>query len=552
MQGNRRFWMEVNNTPKQWWERHSLHLLLIALSVVPLLYPTTPPLIDLPGHMGRYAVEMRYGQVPALRQFYSFQWQLIGNLGVDILIIPMAKIFGLELGAKLIVILTAALTASGILWIAREVHSRVTPFAFFALPLVYGHPFLFGFINYCFALALALNAFALWLRLERLERFRVRAALFLLIAPVIWLSHAYGWGVLCLLCGSAELIHRHDKSNNWLRACVQTAIDCLPLVPPLILMVMWRTQAHVGGQTGGWFVWRAKWVYLEMTLRDRWRDFDIYSLIFVLVIIALCAALGAYAKLSGGRRLITYSRNLVLSSMILLTAFIFLPRSVYGSAYADMRMIPYVLIIALCGIRTWPGLGLHWKHGIAVAGLLFFAVRTAGTTWSFVQSQEVYAHALGALDYVPEGARLVSFVGHPCQAHWVTNRLEHVPGLAIVRRNAFSNDQWEMQGAQTMHNGYPLKFIPGMGREERLVSRYGYDASQIVTQFLCKGEGWWTLDTSLIYLPRDKFDYVWLLDPPEFNHDNLAGLRLVWKDGKNMLLQVDHSQHPFSRVNRGK
>lgn len=41
---------------RRWWEtRQSLTLVVIA-TMIPLLLPAVPPLVDLPGHMGRYRV----------------------------------------------------------------------------------------------------------------------------------------------------------------------------------------------------------------------------------------------------------------------------------------------------------------------------------------------------------------------------------------------------------------------------------------------------------------------------------------------------------------
>ncbi|KAB0300469.1 hypothetical protein FPQ48_27355, partial [Klebsiella pneumoniae] len=72
------------------------------LAAVPLIWPTVPPLVDLPGHMGRYRVQLEYAHQPWLAHWYRFEWQMIGNLGIDLLIEPLAPIFGLELAVKLI------------------------------------------------------------------------------------------------------------------------------------------------------------------------------------------------------------------------------------------------------------------------------------------------------------------------------------------------------------------------------------------------------------------------------------------------------------------
>ena len=65
--------------------------LLMLLSVVPLLYPAVPPLVDLFGHMGRYRVQLDLATSPCLQQYYEFDWAPIGNLGVDGLVQPLGR-----------------------------------------------------------------------------------------------------------------------------------------------------------------------------------------------------------------------------------------------------------------------------------------------------------------------------------------------------------------------------------------------------------------------------------------------------------------------------
>ena len=45
---------------------------------------------------------------------------------------------------KLIVLAIPPLTAASFLLVTREVHGRIPPTTFFALPFFYGFPFLFG------------------------------------------------------------------------------------------------------------------------------------------------------------------------------------------------------------------------------------------------------------------------------------------------------------------------------------------------------------------------------------------------------------------------
>ena len=77
---------------------------VVAATMVPLLYPPIPPLVDLFGHMGRYRVELDLGHSPWLQQYYDYHWAAIGNLGVDILVLLLGPLVGLEPAVKLIVL----------------------------------------------------------------------------------------------------------------------------------------------------------------------------------------------------------------------------------------------------------------------------------------------------------------------------------------------------------------------------------------------------------------------------------------------------------------
>ena len=100
------------------------------------------------------------------------------------------------------------------------------PTALFALPFAYGHPFMFGFVNFALSMALALCAFALWLRMARLGAMRLRAIIFVPISIILWVCHTYGWGTLGVLAFSAELIHQHDRFGKRRTALLHAVFHC--------------------------------------------------------------------------------------------------------------------------------------------------------------------------------------------------------------------------------------------------------------------------------------------------------------------------------------
>ena len=123
--------------PFDWLDRWPVVLLICLAAIAPLLVVDFPPLVDLYGHLGRYAVQTDLANRPALQPYYFYEWKLIGNLGADILVQLLHGVLGLEGSVRFVVILTQLLGAAGLLLVSREVHGRITPFAVAAIPMAY-------------------------------------------------------------------------------------------------------------------------------------------------------------------------------------------------------------------------------------------------------------------------------------------------------------------------------------------------------------------------------------------------------------------------------
>jgi len=231
--------------------------LLIAFAVaLPVLLPPVPPLTDLAGHIGRYAVQLDSGRDPHLAQWYTFTWQLIPNLGADILVQGLAPLIGLEPAVKAIAFAAAFLQALGLLLSARAIHGRVTPFAIFALPFVYAHSFLYGFLNFTLSLGLMWCSLALWVRLSRDERPRRRWLVFAVVATVVWTCHLVGWALLCIAAGSQEFVRQYDRKDSLVAAAIASIpplscflvpwlVKLLTFAPPTVIKFSCRNEYRV-------------------------------------------------------------------------------------------------------------------------------------------------------------------------------------------------------------------------------------------------------------------------------------------------------------------
>ena len=502
--------------PRGWWNHPLFLAALVLLAAVPLIWPTIPPLTDLPGHMGRYRVELADPHSPLRTLYYDFHWRFLANLGVDLAIVPMANAFGLELGVKLIVIAIPVLTASGLLWIAREAHGRVPPPALFALPLVYGFPLIWGFVNFCLSMALSLNAFALWLRLGRLDRRQLRGFLFLAIGILLTVVHIFGWAVLCLLAYAAELVRQRDDGRTVSKSLWYGALNCLWLAPPLLLMALWRSagsNAPHGIENADFFMFRAKYVYLLSALRTHNMGVDI-GCVFVLFGLIAFGLSGVWLRMS---------RTLGIATLMLAIAYLLLPRILLNSAYADMRLAPYVLMIGLVALTCRSGDRIE-AAVVAGAATVFTLFRIALLTFNFAQHDAANARQLQALDHVARGSRLFVEVALPCLSRWETTRMDHLGSMAIVRRDSFVNGQWDDPGAQLLS----IRYLPAHG--------YARDPTQQLRPDGCRPRRAKNYPEAINKLPHRAFDYVWLIDMPKDRWDSFPNLQPIWTGEKYGIL----------------
>jgi hypothetical protein len=284
---------------------------------------------------------------------------------------------------------------------------------------------------------------------------------------------------------------------------------------PILVMLIWRSETH-GGQTVDWFNWDIKWRWIYSALRDRWKWFDIASL-------TAAALVFAFAIFS---RKLTLSRNLAFSGIVLAAAFAIIPRIVFGSAYADMRLVPYLIAVALLSIRFSGAPDRRTAHVLAVLGLLFFATRTIASTVSLGMSGRDQHAKLQAIDHMSHGARVITLTGMPCQEYWPLLRSSHLGAMVIVRREGFSNDQWLLEGVNLLDLRY------------RAAGYFAADPSQLVRPDHCHDRLHRTISQSLSALPRKDFDYVWLVDVPPYDPSIVEGMKPVWRGPGSILYQT--------------
>jgi hypothetical protein len=447
-------------------------LVIIALAIavsLPLLLPPVLPMADLGGHLGRYAIQLDAGHDPQLAQWYTFRWLLIPNLGADLLVQALGPVMGLEPAVRAIAMLAVFLQAAGFLAVSRVVHGRITPFAIFALPFVYAHSLLYGFLNYTLSLGLLWCSLALWIAMGEGRARRSRWAVFALVATVMWACHLVGWALLCIAAGSYELWRQYErKGHRPVPAAIASIGPLSCLLVPWIVKLLTFQPATGSGKTAGFFRMADKLGELFQVFRDHWYPFDLISVEIVVVVIV-----GSWFF-----RWTQLNRGLILAAAITAVCVIVVPDRLLGSFFADQRLIEPALLFALLAIDLSGRAPARLLRVLFAAAVLFAGARLVGATVSLWQFGNRSANDLKVLAALPRHAQMVTLraIACPPPIRWPFDRRTHLAGYAIERRHAFSNDQWELPGAQLLHVHNPA------------AGRFEADDSQITYETPCRGD----------------------------------------------------------------
>jgi hypothetical protein len=470
--------------------RTALLVLFVLAYALPVLISNPVPLVDYPGHLARYYVQLHLQDSPALQRWYGFEWHLTGNLGVDLLMQGLGPLLGVEAAAKLIVAAIPPLFVAGLFAVAKAVHGRITPTAIAASPLAYAYPFQFGFVNFWLSVALALLAFAFWIHLSQS---RWRLPIFPVIALGLYVCHTYGWGVFWVLVAAWQAVEACRKRD------AMALLPALVIATPLLLLPL--QSGHLEPLASDFFNFKAKLIFILQALRDSWFLLDLSSLGF------LCALVAAGLGTNDFRR----APGLAIAAGALAILFFLLPRILLGSILADMRMVPIALAVALLAVDP---IRAQWLWPVSI---LFAVGRLSATAWSFTAQSANLDRELGALEYIPRGAAVVALYGNGSTAgQWRLPRGGHLPSYALIRRDAFASDQFILPGA----SGLRLKEspVPGLDRDPQ---HYAFTPAAMARK--------------VAMVPPDTVNALWIIDDPRGAPPTPPGFRAIWRSGRSGL-----------------
>ena len=417
-----RAWLRAEPGPTEFlW----LGLFLALLSALPVIVATYPQMVDYPAHLARMHIMLTRDGSPFLQEYYGFSWRWMGNLGADILVWPLTWFVSLETAGRIMAGLIPPLTAMSILAAEWAVRRRIGMASMLAFAFVWSPSAILGFLNFGLAQAAALFAFALWVMLDGKPW---RAPLFIPIGIFVWLGHVSGWGILGILVFGYEW----SKDKSW-----RAFLAPWPLFFPFLSLVLGDNPGKPPSygpapQLYKWAIWKQ-----AMRGTFQWVDYAM-----TIAVVLLMAASLFFKKWDG---------KLGWAAIMMLVSSLVLPRHIFGGDLVDARMISAGLMVG-CLCLSWRA--PRWVVLLIPAVFLF---RLGYTTIDWERDSRETAQALTALDGLPRGAKVASYVVTE-RREWGFNGKEHICGYAVVRLDAFTNCNFALPGIHmmTINGGGPF------------------------------------------------------------------------------------------------
>jgi hypothetical protein len=392
------------------------------LLALPAAIAPMPAMPDYPAHFASFYLLAAGAKAPLLAHFYRVQWAWVPNLAAEAIVPLLATVFGLT-GA------TALFLAAGILfWVLGAgavqwaLWRRVGIAPLFASLFAYNANLMWGFINYYFAMGLALCVFAGWIATGGKGN-TLRIAGFALAMLVVYFCHVFAAAALLLLIGCYEIgaTCRPASLVPIVKRLVPVAVVFIPAALAYIFL-------KPAGERG----------LVEFNLLDTWQDRLSAAVQFCFDRPAwiLLAALATLFAVGLWRKKLSVHPRMRLALIVLLVASVAVPEWAMGGWGIDLRL-PAVL-----GALAFASAEFCFTRRTAVAlafgtiAVVAFCSATLAGNWLYYDHR--FAEFRAASRVLPPESKIVTVLDGDAMGLASDQPYWHMAEYAIVDREAFT------------------------------------------------------------------------------------------------------------------
>lgn len=401
--------------------------LLFAVSVVPVLSVDTPAMIDYVNHLARMhlLVDAAAGRPnPA----YEIDWQLYPNLAVDFIVPVAARLVSVETAARLFLLLSQTLVVSGAIALELKVRGRHQLSGFAALITLYSLPFLWGLLNWEFGCGVALWAIVFWIHFRGGPWFFL-VGLHTCFFIVLFFAHLFALGVygLTIGCYEASQVRRYRQAaGTFVAMAFPAVVACL--------FLMWSGGAPEQPAFTWWFGLKLMWPLLVMNCYN------------IFLSIALGVSIAGLLVFLGYNRVLGLTRPAVLIGSGFFLAYLLMPARLFGGAYADVRLIPAIMLILPAFLTVhWPSAAVRSVAALVAATIILINAANVASIWAAYRSD--YAEIIASFRLLRANSTIL-VARSDAEVGRINAPMFYAPTLAVHYATAFVPSLYTLSGQQ--------------------------------------------------------------------------------------------------------
>jgi hypothetical protein len=403
-----------------------------------------PALGDYLNHLARMHIIASADQNIHLSQFYKLKWDIVPDIGMDLFVPFLSKIFGIYLAGKIFISIILILITTGISAIHYSIYRKFSFAPFLAFLFLFNHALLIGLLNYMLAMGIAFWAIAIWVSIREYHP-AIRFSVSFTFVIILFICHLYGVGLygLSILCFEIwRLREKREKSSRELIA--DTLVFSVPFLV-IVFLMLFSPTGGIGHETF-WKPLDNKFKAIEWIIGLYHTNID--RMIGATIAGGILWALG-----KGIFRLHPVGWIILATGT---TLFIFMPNILFGSGDADFRF-PIAIVFLTIAFSYWELPKISYRAVFIAAVVLLVAVRFIGVGKTWVKLDRNYDEFRQSFNNIEPGSKLLTvWARYPEYPYKKGLPINYTNCMAIIDRSIYSPGIFTKEGHQvlTVKNEY--------------------------------------------------------------------------------------------------
>ncbi len=304
-----------------------LYFCLFVLVNIPIWSHDFLPIQDYPNHLARMHILANLQNDQYLQRFYQIQWNIIPNLGMDLILPTLTHIFNIYLLGKLMLSLIIFLMTSGCIFLSYTLFNTLNIWSLTSFLLLYNLAFIKGFMNFLFGIGLALWCITIWIVIRK-RQWWLKVIIFSILYTLLFFTHLNAFGIAGLVIIFYELNYVFKQAKLSLKTSIkEMLIILIPLIIPAILYILSPTYSGDSYFISDPFI---KKIYHLLRISD---TYDYHQDLITVIFLILIPLLGICF------RYFQFKKSMGIPLLGLTIIYFILPKALATGAHTDWRII---------------------------------------------------------------------------------------------------------------------------------------------------------------------------------------------------------------------